>query len=206
MRIICLDLEGVLIPEMWIRVADKTNIEDLRLTTRDVDDYDKLMRHRIEVLEKHNLTLTDIRRITSDVEPLEGAREFLDILRSEFQVAILSDTFVEFAMPAIARLGMPLILCNELVIDQSSRIVDYRLRQQEGKRQAVRSFRTMNLQVTAVGDSFNDITMIREANCGVLFRPSEAVRMANPDLPVTNDHVELLEVLRTGRRNSNTVV
>lgn len=195
MDIVCLDLEGVLIPEMWIRVAEETRTEELRLTTRDIDDYDKLMRHRIEVLAQRGISLADIQEITRTVKPLAGAREFLDALRSATQVAILSDTFIQFVAPIMEQLGRPFLLCNELVTDEAGMITDYRLRQDDGKRKAVHAFRGLNLRVQAVGDSFNDVAMLRAADRGVLFRPSETVVAAHPDLPRCDDHGELLELV-----------
>jgi phosphoserine/homoserine phosphotransferase len=197
MTIVCLDLEGVLIPEMWIRVAEATAVTELRLTTRDIEDYDELMQYRLKILAERNISLPDIRQAILGVTPLDGAIEFLNRLRSECQVAILSDTFVQFVTGVMAQLGRPLILCNELVTDDAGRITNYRLRQPEGKRQAVEAFKSMNLTTIAVGDSFNDISMIRTADRGVLFRPSAAVVEANPDLRVANDYDSLLRELLT---------
>lgn len=195
MRIVCLDLEGVLIPEMWIRVAEATGVEDLRVTTRDISDYDELMRYRLKILSQHGITLPMIHEAIADVRPLDGAPHFLEELRSRRQVAILSDTYVEFVTAIMPQLGYPLILCNDLQTDEAGAITDYRLRQQDGKRRAVEGFRGMGLTTIAAGDSFNDITMIRAADGGVLFKPSEAVVAANPDLPVANDYDSLLEEL-----------
>lgn len=200
MDIVCLDLEGVLIPEMWIMVADATATDELRLTTRDISDYDELMRHRIDVLDRRGITLADIRPAIADVQPLPGAADFLDELRRRVQVAILSDTFVQFVDGAMDRLGRPFLLCNELVTDERDRIVDYRMRQPEGKRRAVEAFRELNLRVQAVGDSFNDIGMIRAADRGYLFRPSDTVVAAHPDLPIARTHEGLLEIITTDRR------
>ena len=193
--IVCLDLEGVLIPEMWIRVAEATETEELRVTTRDIADYDELMRHRLRVLDERGITLPMIQEITSDVEPLQGATEFLSRLRRNRQVAILSDTFVQFVAPVMDRLSQPFLLCNELVTDSTGRITDYTLRQPDGKRRAVEAFRELNLRVQAVGDSFNDISMLRAAHRGFLFRPSTTVTDAHPDLMVTADHSTLLEAI-----------
>lgn len=199
MHVVCLDLEGVLIPEMWIAVAEATATEDLRLTTRDIADYDQLMRHRIAVLERRRITMADIRNVTRQVEPLPGAPGFLRELRRHAGVVILSDTFAQFMTSVMAGLDHPLLLCNELVVDERDRVVDYRLRQQDGKRMAVRAFRSMNVTVSAVGDSFNDISMIRAADRGCLFRPSDTVAEAHPDLPRAHDHAELLALLIGGR-------
>ena len=195
MTIVCLDLEGVLIPEMWIRVAEATGVKELRVTTRDIEDYDELMQYRLKILAERNISLPDIQRAIADVRPLNGAVDFLKDLRSQRQVAILSDTFVEFVTGIMAQLDWPLILCNELETDGSGMITNYRLRQPEGKRQAVEAFKVMNLKTIAAGDSFNDIAMIRSADVGVLFRPSEKVMETHPDLPVANDYETLLSEL-----------
>lgn len=194
-NIVCLDLEGVLIPEMWVRVAEATGTDELKLTTRDIADYDELMRYRLRVLGERGISLGDIRTITAAVEPLEGAAAFLQELRSLTAVAILSDTFVQFVAPVMERLERPFLLCNELVTDEDGMIVDYRLRQRDGKRRAVEAFRELNLRVQAVGDSFNDISMLRAADRGYLFRPSATVTAAHPDLVTTNDHEELLALI-----------
>lgn len=191
-QIVCLDLEGVLIPEMWLEVARATGSSDLEVTTREISDYDELMRHRLAVLSRLGVTLHDIRQMTAHVRPLEGAQEFLSELRQACPFAILSDTFVQFLEPVMEPLGYPFLLCNRLVIDDGGMIVDYRLRQEDGKRKAVEHFREMNLLVTAVGDSFNDISMLRTAHRGILFRPSETVTRTHPDLEVCTDHAELL--------------
>lgn len=195
MDIVCLDLEGVLIPEMWIRVAEATETSELRVTTRDISDYDELMRYRIGILKERCISLPDIQSIIRDVEPLPGATGFLRELRRRTQVAILSDTFVQFVAPIMERLDQPFLLCNELVTDTDGMITGYRLRQKDGKRRAVEAFRAMELRVQAVGDSFNDITMLRAAHRGYLFRPSDTVVSANPDLPRTSDHEELLAAI-----------
>ena len=195
MTIVCLDLEGVLMPEMWIRVAEATGVKELRVTTRDIEDYDELMQYRLKILAEQNISLPDIQRAIADVRPLDGAIDFLKDLRSQRQVAILSDTFVEFVTGMMAQLDWPLILCNELETDDSGMITTYRLRQPEGKRQAVEAFKAMNLKTIAAGDSFNDIAMIRSADVGVLFRPSEKVMETHPDLPVANDYETLLTAL-----------
>jgi len=195
MTIVCLDLEGVLIPEMWIRVAEATGVKKLRVTTRDIEDYDELMQYRLKILAEQNISLPDIQRAIADVRPLDGAIDFLKELRSQRQVAILSDTFVEFVTGMMAQLDWPLILCNELETDGSGMITNYRLRQPEGKRQAVQAFKAMNLKTVVAGDSFNDIAMIRSADVGVLFRPSEKVMETHPDLPVADDYETLLTAL-----------
>lgn len=198
MDIVCLDLEGVLIPEMWIRVAEETETEELRVTTREISDYDELMRYRIGILESKGISLDDILAAIADVEPLPGATEFLAELRRCVQVAILSDTFVQYVDRIMETLDRPFLLCNALVTDERGMIVGYRLRQQDGKRHAVEAFRRLNLRVHAVGDSFNDISMIRAAHHGYLFRPSTTVTDAHPDLPVTTNHDELLAMITNG--------
>ncbi|MFP4376263.1 MAG: bifunctional phosphoserine phosphatase/homoserine phosphotransferase ThrH [Spirochaetales bacterium] len=195
MRVVCLDLEGVLIPEMWIELAEQTGIEELRLTTRDIADYDELMKHRIAILERNSITIRDINGVTDRVTPLDGAESFLRDLRSEYQVAILSDTFVQFAGPVMKRLGYPFLLCNSLEIDDRGMITGYALRQHDGKRRAVEAFRSLNVSVAAVGDSFNDISMLRAADVGVLFRPSETVRSAHEDLDTADSHPDLSKKL-----------
>ncbi len=202
MNVVCLDLEGVLIPEMWIEVAERTGIAELRVTTRDISDYDKLMRYRIDILARNAITISDILEITRTVEPLPGAADFLIELRRGFQVAILSDTFVQFVDTIMATLRHPFLLCNRLVVDRSGRVVDYELRQRDGKRTAVEAFQSLNLRVQAVGDSFNDISMLRAADAGYLFRPSQTVVDAHPDLRQASDHDELLTLIRTGALSS----
>ena len=195
MRVVCLDLEGVLIPEMWIMVAEATGIDELRLTTRDIEDYDELMRHRLKILSANGISLRDIQREIRSVQPIDGATSFLRSLRERWQAVILSDTFEEFAGPAMEKLDWPFLLCNNLVVDKDSTITDYRLRQPDGKLCAVEAFRSLNLEVFAVGDSFNDISMLRAAHRGFLFKPSAAVCAAHPDLPQYQTHDELLDAL-----------
>jgi phosphoserine/homoserine phosphotransferase len=191
MQIVCLDLEGVLIPEMWLEVAERTGISELRLTTRDVADYDELMRHRLNVLAANGVTLFDIKAITKTTAPLPGAFEFLNRLRRRYQVAILSDTYVEFIDSVMERLGHPFLLCNTLETDRHGTVTEYRLRQENGKQRAVELFRQMNNTVAAAGDSFNDIAMLRAADRSVLFRPSKMVQDTHPDLPVATTYQEL---------------
>lgn len=189
--IACLDLEGVLVPEIWINVAEATGIEALRLTTRDEPDYDKLMRYRLRILEERNLRLPDIQAVIRGMGPLDGAREFLDWLRSVHQVIILSDTFHEFAAPLMEQLGWPTLFCNSLVIDDEGRVRDYRLRLADGKRKAVMALKLLNLDVIAAGDSYNDTTMLAEADAGILFRPPDNVVRDFPQFPVTRTYAEL---------------
>lgn len=191
MDIACLDLEGVLVPEIWIEMAERTGIETLRATTRDIPDYDVLMTQRLAILERQGLRLNDIQSVIGSMAPLEGAGEFLDWLRTHFQVAILSDTFYEFAMPLMKQLGYPTLLCNRLTTDGDGRITDYHLRQPDQKRQAVKAFHAMNYRVVASGDSYNDTGMLEEADAGILFRPPENVIAEFPHYPVTRNYREL---------------
>ena len=189
--LICLDLEGVLVPEIWIRVAEETGIEELRLTTRDVADYDVLMKHRLEVLAKHGLRLADIQSVIAKIRPLEGAEEFLTWLRERCQIVILSDTFQEFALPLMRQLGFPTIFCNQLEIDAQGHITNYQLRQQDQKRHAVKALRALNFFVIAAGDSYNDTSMLLEAQAGVFFRPPDSILKEFPQFPVTHTYDEL---------------
>ena len=184
MHIVCSDLEGVFVPEIWINVAETTGIEELRLTTRDIPDYDVLMQKRLSILDAHGLKLPDIQAVIAGMEPLEGAADFLDWLRATVQVIVVSDTFVEFADPLMAKLGRPTLFCNSLAVEADGRVADYRLRQKDGKRHVAEALRGLNFTVTAMGDSYNDLTMIRAAHHGLLFRPPAAIAQANPDLPV----------------------
>ena len=188
----CLDLEGVLTPEVWINVAESTGIEKLRLTTRDVSDYDELMRMRLKILDENNLKIGDIQSVIRTMDPLEGAREFLDSLRDRCQVIILSDTYYEFAGPMMEKLGRPVLFCNSLVIEPGGRIAGYRLRQKDGKRKSVQAMHSLQFKVIAVGDSYNDTTMLGEADAGILFRPPENVVEEFPQFPVTRAYSELM--------------
>lgn len=190
MRMACLDLEGVLIPEVWIAVAEATGIEDLRRTTRDEPDYDVLMRYRLDLLERHGLGLREIQRVIGTLDPMPGAVEMVDWLREHFQLIILSDTFYEFGMPFMAKLGHPTLLCHRLRIEEN-RIVDYALRMPDQKREAVRRFHELNFQVIAAGDSYNDTSMLGEADAGILFRPPANVIAEFPQFPVTRTYDEL---------------
>jgi len=189
--IACLDLEGVLVPEIWINVAAGTGIEELRRTTRDEPDYDRLMRGRLAILERHGLGLPDIQRVIAAIRPLEGAGAFLDWLRERMQVLILSDTFTEFAQPLMAQLGYPCLFCNSLEVDERGRIRDYRLRIADGKRKAVMALKLLNFRVIAAGDSYNDTSMLGEADAGILFRPPDNVIRDFPQFPVTRSYDEL---------------
>jgi phosphoserine / homoserine phosphotransferase len=188
-EIACLDLEGVLVPEIWINFAERTGISELRRTTRDEPDYDVLMRQRIDVMDRHGLRLADIQSVIGAMEPLPGASEFLAWLRERYQVMILSDTFYEFAMPLMAQLGHPALLCHRLETDGSGRVRGYALRQADSKRKAVAALRMLNMRVIAMGDSYNDTGMLAEADAGILFRPPANVVAEFPQFPVALDYV-----------------
>ena len=198
--IACLDLEGVLVPEIWINVAQATGIDALRRTTRDEPDYDKLMRGRLAILDEHGLTLPDIQAVIGRMHPLDGAYEFVQWLRSEFQVIILSDTFEQFAAPLMAQLDNPCLFCNSLVVEPGGRIADYRLRIRDGKRKAVMALKLLNFAVVAAGDSYNDTTMLAEADAGILFRPPDNVIRDFPQFPVTRTYDELRAAFDAERR------
>ncbi len=189
------DLEGVLMPEIWIAVAERTGIERLRLTTRDIPNYDELMRGRIAILREHRLTLADIQAVIATIDPLPGAREFLDWARAQTQVIILSDTFYEFAAPLMVKLGQPTLFCNTLDIDAANTITGYHLRQNDGKREAVAALRSLNFRVIAMGDSYNDTTMLAAADQGLLFRPPANVIAEFPQFPVLTEYDELKQKL-----------
>ena len=188
MYIACLDLEGVLVPEIWINVAERTGIEALRRTTRDEPDYDVLMRYRLEILEEHRLGLPDIQAVIAAMGPLPGAREFLDWLRERHQVVILSDTFYEFAAPLMRQLGHPTLLCHRLEVAADGRVTGYRLRMPDQKREAVKAFHGLRFRVVAAGDSYNDTAMLQEADAGILFCPPENVVREFPQFPVARDY------------------
>ena len=188
-------MEGVLTPEIWIAVAEKTKIPGLRRTTRDEPDYDKLMRGRLAILAEHGITLPDIQDVIGSLQPLAGAREFLDELRTLVQVVILSDTFEQFAAPLIRQLNFPTLLCHRLVVE-SDRIVDYQLRIREQKREAVAAFRRMNYHVISAGDSYNDTAMLKEANAGFLIHAPENVKQEFPQFPAVESHAELLRLIK----------
>lgn len=191
MELACLDLEGVLIPEIWIAFAEKTGIEELKATTRDIPDYDVLMTQRLRILDEHGYGLNEIQEVIGTLDPLDGAREFLDWLRERFQVVILSDTFYEFAMPLMAKLGFPTLLCHKLEVDEKGRITDYLLRQRDPKRQSVRAFQLLNYRVIAAGDSYNDTTMLAQAEAGILFHAPKNVIEEFPQFPAVHDFEEL---------------
>lgn len=191
MEIACLDLEGVLIPEIWIAFAEKTNIVELRATTRDIPDYDVLMKQRLRILDEHGLKLGDIQEVIATLSPLEGAVDFVNWLRERFQVVILSDTFYEFSQPLMRQLGFPALLCHRLITDDTGRVVDYQLRQKDPKRQSVLAFKSLYYRVIAAGDSYNDTTMLAEAHAGILFHAPENVIAEFPQFPAVHTFDEL---------------
>jgi phosphoserine/homoserine phosphotransferase len=191
--IVTLDLEGVLVPEIWIAVAERTGIAELRRTTRDEPDYDVLMRARLAILDSHGLKIADISEVIATLAPLDGAKDFLDALRERTQVMILSDTFEQFAKPLMAQLGWPALLCHRLVIDDTGRIVDYRLRQPDQKRHAVEALRGLNYRIIAAGDSYNDTAMLGAADVGFLFHAPANVRAEFPQFTALDDYDRLLE-------------
>jgi phosphoserine/homoserine phosphotransferase len=199
----CLDLEGVLVPEIWIGVAETTGIAELRKTTRDEPDYDKLMRGRLAILEREGLGIADIQKVIAGMLPLEGAPAFLDWLRTRAQVIILSDTFMQFAQPLMAQLGYPTLFCHALVIDDAGRIRDYTLRIADGKRKAVMALKLLNFRVVAAGDSYNDTTMLDEADRGILFRPPDNVIRDFPQVPVTQTYDELRAAFEAADRQTS---
>jgi phosphoserine / homoserine phosphotransferase len=196
MYIVCSDLEGVFIPEIWINVAEKTGISELRLTTRDISDYDVLMRKRLQILKENRLKLSDIQAVIDTMNPLDGALEFLDWLRSITQVIVVSDTFKEFAGPMMKKLGMPTLFCHSLTVDPRGMITSYNLRQQRAKEKTTLAMKSLNYQVIAMGDSYNDIAMLKAADKGLLFRPPENVIREFPEFPVTHDYDNLKELIQ----------
>lgn len=202
MELACLDLEGVLIPEIWIAFAEETGIDELKATTRDIPDYDVLMKQRLRILDEHGLTLPQIQATISRLTPLEGAREFIDWLRERFQVVILSDTFYDFAEPLMKQLGYPTLLCHKLEVDDSGRITDYTLRQKDPKRQSVRAFQLLNYRVIAAGDSYNDTTMLTQAETGILFHSPQNVIDEFPQFPAVHTFEDLKkQFLEASQRN-----
>ena len=191
MQLACLDLEGVLVPEVWIAVAEATGIAELRLTTRDISDYDELMHHRLAVLDAHNLKLPDIQAVIATLEPLPGAPEFLDWLRERYQVIILSDTFYEFADPLMAQLGRPTLFCHQLEVADDGTVTGYRLRMADQKRHAIIALQSLNFQCIAAGDSYNDTAMLAQAEAGILFNPPQRVVDEFPQFQVTWSYAEL---------------
>ena len=187
MEIACLDLEGVLVPEIWVAFAEKTGISELKRTTRDDPNYDVLMKYRLDILNQNNLGLMEIQEVINTLSPLAGAKDFLDWLRERFQVIILSDTFYDFAQPLMRQLGYPALLCHQLQVDEDNKLVGYKLRQADPKRQAIVGFKSMYYRTIAAGDSYNDTTMLSEADAGILFHAPQNVTKEFPQFPSVND-------------------
>jgi len=198
--IACLDLEGVLLPEIWIKFAEKTGIDELKITTRDIPDYSKLMQKRLRILESHDLKINDIQNVINTLEPLEGAREFLAWLKSEFQVIILSDTFYEFSGPLMKQLEYPTLFCHQLVINDKGSIVDFQLRQEDQKTKAVKALQGLNFKVISAGDSYNDIGMLQQADSGILFCPPESVVKEFPQYPIANNYKDFQALLLSAKQ------
>jgi phosphoserine/homoserine phosphotransferase len=196
MYIVCPDLEGIFVPEIWINVSNKTGIQELRLTTRDIPDYDQLMRRRLEILKRENLKITDIQRVIRTMNPLDGATKILEWIRERFQLILVSDTFVEFAGPFLEKLNRPTLFCNSLIIDLDGTIIDYRLRQKDGKRHVVKALKGLGYKVIAIGDSYNDTTMLHEANESILFRPPENIKNEFSNFPVIESYKDLKAELK----------
>ena len=196
LNIVCLDLEGVLVPEIWIAFSEASGIPELRRTTRDEPDYDKLMRWRLGILKEHGLGLKEIQEVIATVDPLPGAKEFLDELRSITQAVILSDTFTQFAQPLMRKLGWPALFCNELVVAPDGEVTDFRLRCQQTKLSTVRAFQSVGFDTIAAGDSFNDLAMIQASKAGFLFRAPESIKAQHPEIPACEDFDELLRLIK----------
>lgn len=192
--IVCLDLEGVLVPEIWINVAVKTGIEELKMTTREMPDYDKLMQQRLAILDRHNLTIADIQEVIEKMGPLEGASDFMGWLRERCQVIILSDTFYQFALPLMRQLGFPTLFCNQLEINDRGRVVHYHMRMQNQKKHSVAAFKSLNFYTLAAGDAYNDTAMLGEADAGFFFRPPDHLPSEFPQFPVTRTYGELQDL------------
>ena len=196
MNIVCLDLEGVLVPEIWIAFSQASGIPELKRTTRDEPDYNKLMKWRLGILREHGLGLKDIQDTIATIDPMPGAREFLDTLRSETQAIILSDTFTQFASPLMKKLGWPTIFCNELEVGPDGMIADYRIRVQKSKLSTVRALQSVGFETIAAGDSYNDLDMIQASKAGFLFRSTEQIKKDHPELPACETYDELLTLIR----------
>lgn len=197
MLAVCLDLEGILVPEVWINVAEKTGIDALRRTTREEPDYDRLMSYRLEILDENGITIEDITMVIDSMDPLAGSRDFLSSLESRWPTLILSDTFSQFAKPMMAKLGNPTLFCHDLVIDDSGRITDWKIRCNDHKRKTVEALRSMKFNVIAVGDSYNDTTMLSEADAGILFNPPGNVISEFPQFSVANEYSDLMESIES---------
>jgi len=197
--IACLDLEGVLLPEIWIKFAEKSGIDELKITTRDIPDYSKLMRARLQILQSHKLKINDIQEVIKTLTPLKGAKEFLLWLKSEFQVIILSDTFYEFTGPLMKQLDYPTLFCHQLVIDNKGSIIDFHLRQEDQKTKAVKALQGLNFKVISAGDSYNDTGMLKQADSGILFCPPESVIKEFPQYPIAKNYSEFKALLMSVR-------
>ena len=197
MYITCLDLEGVLVPEIWIAFSEASGIPELRRTTRDEPDYDKLMRWRIGILKEHGLGLKEIQDVIATIDPLPGAKEFLDELRSITQAVILSDTFTQFAQPLMRKLGWPALFCNELVVASNGEVTDFRLRCKQTKLSTVRAFQSVGYETIASGDSFNDLAMIQASKAGFLFRAPDSIKAQYPDIPACEEYDDLLRLIKS---------
>ena len=195
MHIFCSDLEGVFVPEIWINVAIHTKIDELKLTTRDISDYDLLMKRRLSILKENGLTLQDLQAVIQKIEPLDGALEFLNWIRSNHQIIIVSDTFIQFAGPLMEKLGRPTLFCNTLIVEPDGSITGYKLRQKDGKRKAVEALQSLDYRVIAFGDSYNDIGMLKKADASFLFTPPENVRREFPEILATDTYAELKKLL-----------
>ncbi|MBW1727859.1 MAG: bifunctional phosphoserine phosphatase/homoserine phosphotransferase ThrH [Deltaproteobacteria bacterium] len=196
MHIVCSDLEGIFVPEIWINVAEKTGIKELRLTTRDISDYDVLMKKRLAILDENRLKIDDIQAVIATMDPLDGALEFLDWLRSRIQIIVVSDTFDQFAGPLMQKLGWPTLFCHTLLINPDGSIAGYRLRQKDSKREAVIALKNLKYDTIGVGDSYNDITMLKQADKGILFDPPENVKNEFPEFPVTYTYDDLKNIIQ----------
>lgn len=197
----CIDLEGVLLPEIWIKFAEKSGIEELKLTTRDIPNYDVLMRGRINILKQHNLKLNDIHSVIATLSPLEGAQEFLKWLKSEFEVIILSDTFYQFVGPLMKQLDYPTLFCHNLIVENNGEISGYKLRQKDQKTKAVKALQELNFQVISAGDSFNDTGMLQQADAGILFCPPEELITKFPQFPIATNYIQFKELFLKSRTN-----
>lgn len=197
MNIVCLDLEGVLVPEIWIAFAEESGIPELKKTTRDEPDYDKLMKYRINILKEHGLGLKEIQNTIEKIEPMPGAKEFLDQLKELTQVVIISDTFTQFAAPLMKKLGYPTIFCNELIVSESGEITGYKMRVEKSKYTTVKALQSIGFETIAAGDSYNDLGMILESKKGILFRSTEQIKMDYPQLPSCNEYCDLLASIKS---------
>lgn len=195
MYIVCSDLEGVFVPEVWINVAERTKIPELRLTTRDITDYDVLMRQRLKILAEHGLKLKDIQDVIGTIKPMDGANEFINWIKEITQLIIVSDTFSQFAEPLMKQLNRPTLFCHNLVVNDNDEIIDYKLRQKDPKRKVVQALQSLEYKVIAFGDSYNDVTMLQQAEVGILFKPPQNVIDDYPELPVANNYSELKSML-----------